>query len=88
MSYFDKQYEKYTVDQLDAFERDVAKRISQVWEEQAILAQQQQNLNGQLKAVRDARTKKIVQEINAQNKTGNVKDQADFSALLESFGGR
>ena len=88
MSYFDKHYEKYTVEQLDAFERDVAKRLSVVWEEQAVLDAQRANLNAQHNAVLNARSKKIVQEIEKQNKTGNVKDQADFSALLESFGGR
>jgi hypothetical protein len=88
MSYFDKQYEKYTVEQLEAFERDVAKAMSDAREEQEILAAQYVNLSNQLKAVRNARAKKVVDKINAQIKTSNAKDQADFSALLASFGGR
>jgi hypothetical protein len=88
MSYFDKQYEKYTVEQLEAFERDVTKAMSDAREEQAVLAAQYVNLNNQLKAVRNARAKKVVAKINAQIQTSKAKDQADFSALLESFGGR
>jgi len=88
MNYFDKQYEKYTVEQLEAFERDVAKAMSAAREEQEMLAAQYVNLNNQLKAVRNARAKKVVEKINAQIQTSNTKDQADFSALLASFGGR
>jgi hypothetical protein len=81
-------YEKYSVEILDSVERQTSKFLSENLEEQAVLAAQYVNLNNQLKAVRNARAKKVVAKINAQIQTSNAKDQADFSALLESFGGR
>lgn len=98
-------YEKYTVGQLDAIERDIAREIDAVFElgcisrsnkVQLVLAQQRECLQNQLIEVRRARTNKITedirksysQEIEGRNQSSNAKDQADFSALLASFGAR
>ena len=87
-------YEKYTVGQLDAIERDIIQEIGASYqlgnisrsnEVQQVLAKQRDYLHDQLIELRKIRSIQI--EVD-RNKASNAKDQADFSALLASFGAR